>query len=85
VERTILNKINSLPETCGVYIFKNKEGKIIYIGKAVKLRRRVQSYFRESSWKNEKVRKIAEEAFDIEFILVPSEREANTSRVTISC
>jgi len=76
VERTILNKIISLPETCGVYIFKNKEGKIIYIGKAVKLRRRVQSYFRESSWKNEKVRKIAEEAFDIEFILVPSEREA---------
>ncbi|OAA30110.1 excinuclease ABC subunit C [Kosmotoga arenicorallina S304] len=76
MKRALQNKISSLPETCGVYIFKNSEGKIIYIGKAVKLKRRVQSYFRESSWKDEKVRKIAEESSDMDFIIVPSEREA---------
>jgi len=40
------NKVKSLPLTSGVYLMKNASGKIIYVGKAVSLRKRVQSYFR---------------------------------------
>ena len=40
------NKITAIPAVPGVYQFFNKDGKIIYIGKAINLRSRVQSYFR---------------------------------------
>ena len=39
--------LNNLPEASGVYLFKDDDGKIIYIGKARNLRDRVKSYFRE--------------------------------------
>lgn len=68
---------NSLPEKPGVYIFKNTGGEIIYVGKAKRLKRRVQSYFRESNWKkNEKVKKIASDAVSLDFIVVTTEKEA---------
>ena len=58
----ILNKASQLPEEPGVYIFKDEKNAIIYVGKAKKLKRRVLSYFRESTWsQNEKARRIAEE------------------------
>lgn len=38
-------KIKTLPDTSGVYLFKDAQGKVIYVGKAVSLRRRVESYF----------------------------------------
>ncbi|HPB68358.1 MAG TPA: GIY-YIG nuclease family protein, partial [Candidatus Omnitrophota bacterium] len=41
-------KIKSLPLTSGVYLMKNSAGKVIYVGKAVSLKRRVQSYFRKN-------------------------------------
>ncbi len=73
----ILNKASQLPEEPGVYIFKDEKNAIIYVGKAKKLKRRVLSYFRESTWsQNEKARRIAEESKDLDFIMVTSEREA---------
>jgi len=73
----ILNKASQLPEEPGVYIFKDQKGVVVYVGKAKKLKRRVLSYFRESTWaKNEKAKRIAEEAEDLDFIMVTSEREA---------
>ncbi|MBN2253769.1 MAG: GIY-YIG nuclease family protein, partial [Kosmotogaceae bacterium] len=73
----ILNKASQLPEEPGVYIFKDQKGVAVYVGKAKKLKRRVLSYFRESTWaKNEKAKRIAEEAEDLDFIMVTSEREA---------
>ncbi|PXF34513.1 excinuclease ABC subunit C [Mesotoga sp. Brook.08.YT.4.2.5.2.] len=73
----ILNKASQLPEEPGVYIFKDEKNAIIYVGKAKKLKRRVLSYFRESTWsQNEKARLIAEESEDLDFIMVTSEREA---------
>ena len=42
------NKINSLPATSGVYLMKDREANVIYVGKAVSLRKRVQSYFRKT-------------------------------------
>ena len=41
-------KVKKLPTTSGVYLMKNKAGKVIYVGKAISLRKRVQSYFRKS-------------------------------------
>src|SRR3972149_2616681 len=41
----ISNKLKSLPKTSGVYIFRDKSQKIIYVGKAVNLKNRVGSYF----------------------------------------
>ncbi len=41
-------KLSNLPESPGVYLFKNAQGKIIYIGKAKNLRNRVRSYFQDS-------------------------------------
>ncbi|HHN94130.1 MAG TPA: excinuclease ABC subunit C, partial [Anaerolineae bacterium] len=52
------------------------DGTVIYVGKAVDLRRRVRSYFRPSSWDDPKVRAIAAEAADVEFIVTDSELEA---------
>lgn len=73
----VITLVNSLPEKPGVYIFKNNGGEIIYVGKAKRLKRRVQSYFRESNWKkNEKVKKIALEASGLDFIVVTTEKEA---------
>ena len=77
MNEAILNKASQLPEEPGVYIFKNEKDDVVYVGKAKKLKRRVLSYFRESTWaKNEKARCIAEEAEDLDFIMVTSEREA---------
>ena len=38
-------KVQGFPTKCGVYLMKNKEAKIIYIGKALNLKARTQSYF----------------------------------------
>ncbi|HSD83077.1 MAG TPA: GIY-YIG nuclease family protein, partial [Anaerolineae bacterium] len=43
-------KIRSLPASAGVYLYKNAEGEVIYVGKANNLRSRVSSYFREGRW-----------------------------------
>ncbi len=65
-----------LPETPGVYLFKDAAGKVLYVGKARSLRSRVRSYFLESSWVNAKTGSLAREIADLETILVGNEREA---------
>ena len=65
-----------LPESPGVYIFKDASGAVLYVGKAASLRSRVRSYFLESSWVNAKTGSLAREIADLETILVGNEREA---------
>ena len=65
-----------LPETPGVYLFKDAGGAVLYVGKASSLRSRVRSYFLESSWVNAKTGSLAREIADLETILVGNEREA---------
>lgn len=68
-------KIKKIPLKPGVYLFKNKQGKIIYVGKAMSLRTRVNQYFtkRERSPKRKQlVNKIA----DVDYILTSSEKKA---------
>jgi excinuclease ABC subunit C len=65
-----------LPESPGVYLFKDAAGMVLYVGKAASLRSRVRSYFLESSWVNAKTGSLAREIADLETILVGNEREA---------
>lgn len=68
--------LKNIPARPGVYLHKNAQGKVIYIGKAVNLRSRVRSYFHKSAQKNPKTRRLAQEIADIEFIVADSELEA---------
>lgn len=70
------DKIASLPNLPGVYIYKNKNGKIIYIGKAINLRNRVRSYFRSNSSVDAKTKALTNNIADIEYIVTDSEAEA---------
>ncbi len=70
------NKANKLPLSPGVYIMKNKAKKIIYIGKAKKLKNRVSQYFGSQNKHSIKVRKMVENVDDFDYILTDSEFEA---------
>jgi excinuclease ABC subunit C len=65
-----------LPESPGVYLFKDAGGTVLYVGKARNLRSRVRSYFLESRWMDAKTGSLAREIADLETILVGNEREA---------
>ncbi len=65
-----------LPEQPGVYLMRDGDGKVIYVGKAVNLKNRVRSYFRNLSAHSVKVRSMVERIEDLEFILCQSEAEA---------
>ncbi len=75
VER-LRQKAATLPMEPGVYIMKDKEGKIIYIGKAKLLRNRVSSYFRAVDKHLLKVYRMVQNAEDFEYIVTDSEFEA---------
>jgi excinuclease ABC subunit C len=69
-------KAIQLPESPGVYLFKDAGGKVVYVGKARSLRSRVRSYFLESRWTDAKTGSLAREIADLETIVVENEREA---------
>jgi excinuclease ABC subunit C len=63
-----------IPTHSGIYLMKDKDGRIIYIGKAKNLRNRVRSYFIKNQ--NYKTQKLVQKIHDIEFILTDNESEA---------
>jgi len=69
-------KAAQLPESPGVYLFKDAGGTVLYVGKARNLRSRVRSYFLESRWIDAKTGSLAREIADLETIVVGNEREA---------
>lgn len=69
-------KANKLPLNPGVYIMKNSQGEIIYIGKAKALKNRVTQYFGSGNQHTEKVRRMVAGVEDFEYILCTSEFEA---------
>jgi len=69
-------KIRTLPTQPGVYLYKNAEGEVIYVGKAINLRSRVRSYLLASSQANAKTGSLMREAIDVDYIVVGSEAEA---------
>ncbi len=75
-EKELRKKAMALPLQPGVYIMKNKDKKIIYIGKAKKLKNRVSSYFGSHSNHSIKVIRMVENVDDFDYILCDSEFEA---------
>jgi excinuclease ABC subunit C len=72
----LYEKIRTLPTQPGVYLYKNAEGEVIYVGKAKNLRARVRSYLLEASQANAKTGSLMREAVDLDYILVANEQEA---------
>jgi len=72
----LIEKIRSLPTQPGVYLYKNAEGEVIYVGKAKSLRSRVRSYLLAASQENAKTGSLMREAVDLDYILVANEHEA---------
>jgi len=69
-------KIRTLPTSPGVYLYKNADGQIIYVGKAKNLRSRVRSYFLEGAAVNAKTGSLLRDAVDIDYVVVDNEKEA---------
>lgn len=72
----LIEKIRALPTKPGVYLYKNADGNVIYVGKAKNLRSRVRSYLLEASQADAKTGSLMREAVDIDYILVANEHEA---------
>ena len=70
----IKDKLSLLPMQPGCYLMKDKDGTVIYVGKAKKLKNRVSSYFAGSH--NYKTTKLVQEIVDFEYIVTDSEKEA---------
>lgn len=75
-EDKIKQKLALLPHTPGVYQFFNSEGKIIYVGKAVDLKRRVSSYFMKREHESAKLKVMVGKITDIKHIVVATESDA---------
>ena len=69
-------QLEALPAKPGVYLFKDEEDNVIYVGKAVNLRSRVRSYFGARSSLSAKIQKLAVRIQDFEFVVTNSEQEA---------
>jgi excinuclease ABC subunit C len=72
----LLQKIRTIPTEPGVYLYKNAEGEVIYVGKAKNLRSRVSSYFHEGRWTDAKTGTLVREAVDVDYIVVANNKEA---------
>jgi excinuclease ABC subunit C len=70
------SKIRTLPTSAGVYLYKNAEGEVIYVGKAKNLRSRVSSYFHEGRCEDAKTGTLVREAADVDYIVVANNKEA---------
>lgn len=69
-------KIKNLPQNPGVYIMRDKDGKVIYVGKARVLKNRVSQYFRKEAQKYAKVAAMVSHIADFEYIITDTELEA---------
>lgn len=72
----IQEELKKLPDNPGVYIMHGTVDEIIYVGKAINLKNRVRSYFRESTVKSPKIQKMVTQITRFEYIVTDSELEA---------
>lgn len=75
LEKTLSEKINFLPESPGIYLYKNDKDEVIYVGKAMSLKHRVKSYF-GSTPKDPKTQQLVKHIAAMDYILTTSEKEA---------
>ncbi|WP_127163282.1 excinuclease ABC subunit UvrC [Veillonella sp. VA141] len=79
----ILEKVSHLPITPGVYLWRDKYQRIIYVGKAINLRNRVRSYVQQDVNRSVKVTAMMRRAWDVETIQTKTEMEALILEATL--
>jgi excinuclease ABC subunit C len=72
----LTTRLKAIPQDPGVYFMRDRQGDILYIGKAKRLRTRVQSYFRDSQPHSPRIALMVQQVSDIEFIVTDTEVEA---------
>ena len=72
----LADKLKTLPDSPGVYLYKNGAGKIIYVGKALRLKNRVRSYFQSSRGHSAKTLALVSHIADLEILVTGSEIDA---------
>ncbi len=80
---SVAQKLPHLPESPGVYLWKDEEGKVLYVGKAKRLRSRVKSYWAQDHLSSPKTRGLMRKVRDLETIVVPSESHALILEATL--
>ena len=76
IPESVAAKLPHLPDGPGVYLWKAGDGRILYVGKAKKLRSRVRSYFAQDHYESPKTRHLVNQIRDLDTIVVPSEAHA---------
>ena len=72
----IAAKLPHLPESPGVYLWKDADGVVLYVGKAKRLRSRVRSYLAADQLSSVKTHALMRQAADVDTIVVPTEAHA---------
>ncbi len=75
-EHPLADKTRTFPHKPGVYLFRDAERRVIYVGKARDLRKRVAGYFRSNTSVGLKVRALLSKAVDLEYVITVTEKEA---------
>ena len=70
-----LSRITHLPDSPGIYIWKNQDDVVIYVGKAKNLKHRIKSYL-SNSVKDDKTQRLVQNIYDLEYVITNSENEA---------
>jgi excinuclease ABC subunit C len=77
IDDTVRDKLDALPQSPGVYVFKDREGGVLYVGKAANLKNRVRSYFQAgNSDQRYFIERLQHELGDLETYVAESEKEA---------
>jgi len=76
VPESVLEKIPHLPESAGVYLWRDRDGTVLYVGKAKRLRSRVRSYVTGDHLESIKTRALMQQIGGLDTIVVPSEAHA---------
>ncbi len=76
MRQEIVDKVAGFPNAPGVYVFTDRRGRTLYVGKSSKLRARVRSYLRPGGDGRAMLRFLEQEAWDVEFLAVGTEQEA---------
>ena len=69
-------KLDELPQSSGVYMFRGQGGEILYVGKALSLKSRVRSYFQAARVDSPRLDRLVERILDVEVVVTDTEREA---------
>src|SRR5438105_987209 len=76
LEETIKRRLQAVPDTPGVYMFRDSKTQVIYVGKALRLRDRLRSYFTPGYAETARVSELIRRATDFEFVTTANEVEA---------